>query len=525
MLIKFLKLNKKILVNYKSKKKIALVNRERPMSALQGSIIVSAIANDKKFETIIITDKLYNDLHNVFKSFGFVNFFIVSGLKNYLLNIKITIFSIIKTIFAIFNISILGFNNFINNFSVQNILLGDLIYDSYIRYDKKFLNPKIEIKLIKILFFSIFKVFRLDNFFKKNDIKYLFVQADCYANNETISTRIALKNQTKVFKINTFGRIFLTEAKNYQIFEGYMPLRRYFSPKKINKIISISDKKLIKFFEKRFIGDLKSTYTNPVDLKNANNKTSNYTKKSLIKKLFNNQNNYKKIILFAPHAFADSPHHFGINYIFRDYYEQFTETMNFINENNKQNILWLIRPHPSSKIYGEEEIVKSYIGSGNNNVKFCDNKLIGTKNLIEICDTVVTGRGTVGLEFACFGKKPIVAGSSTYSKFGINIECKNKKNYFKILNEINKIKPLNKKQINLAQKILFYIEMIYPKNISKYSEKYILTGNNKSVLDLLNNNYSQKKSFFNSIFLRSVKNKSFDQDKLYKFYKKNSKYI
>ena len=67
--------------------------------------------------------------------------------------------------------------------------------------------------------------------------------------------------------------------------------------------------------------------------------------------------------------------------------------------------------------------------------------------------------------------------------------------------------------------------MVYPKNISKYSGKYILTGNNKSVLDLLNNNYSQKKSFFNSNFLRSLKNKKFDQDKLYKFYRKNSKYI
>ena len=121
MLSKFLKINKKILVNYKSKKKIALVSRERSMPTIQGSIIVSAIANKKKMDAVIITDKLYEDFYIIFKSFGFINFFIVSGFKNYFLNFKLSILSIIKTIVAIVIICRFGFTKFINEFSVKNI--------------------------------------------------------------------------------------------------------------------------------------------------------------------------------------------------------------------------------------------------------------------------------------------------------------------------------------------------------------------------------------------------------------------
>ena len=523
MLSKFLKINKKILVNYKSKKKIALVSREKSMPTIQGSIIVSAIANKKKLDAVIITDKLYEDLYIIFKSFFFINFYIFSFFKNYFLNFKLSILSIIKTIVAIVIICRFGFTKFINEFSVKNILLGDLIYDSYIRYDKKFIKPSIDIKLIKIIFFSLFKVFRLDLFFKKNDIKYLFVHTDCYANNETISTRIAFNRKIKVFKINSFGRISLTLANKHEIYEGFIPLHRFFSKEKINKIISISDSKLKNFLKKRFIGKLKSTYTNPGDLKNANNNQLIYTKDNLIKRIFKKKKYFDKIVLFAPHAFADAPHHFGLNFLFRDYYEQFSETIKFIKNSKKRNILWLIRPHPSSKNYGEEEIIKKFITTKNSHIKLCDHKLIGTKNLIEICDTVITGRGTIGLEFASFGKKPIIAGSSTYSKFGITIESKTKKNYFKNLEEIIKIKPMNKKQMKLAQKILYYIDSVYPKGISKNSEKYVLEGDEKSILDLLN--YSSSQSFFNSTFLKSLKNNKIDQDKVYKFFNNNAKYI
>ena len=102
MINKFLELNKKILNNYLSQNQIAIVDRARPVSAILSSLIISAIANRKKMNTIIITDNLYKDIIKIYKSFGFNNFFIVSCFKNYISNIFCTILSIIRTIHGIY---------------------------------------------------------------------------------------------------------------------------------------------------------------------------------------------------------------------------------------------------------------------------------------------------------------------------------------------------------------------------------------------------------------------------------------
>ena len=64
----------------------------------------------------------------------------------------------------------------------------------------------------------------------------------------------------------------------------------------------------------------------------------------------------------------------------------------------------------------------------------------------------------MALEFACYGKRSIIAGAATYSGLGFTIESKNKKEYFNKISKILKIKKLSSKETLLAQKTLFYIE-------------------------------------------------------------------
>ena len=40
------------------------------------------------------------------------------------------------------------------------------------------------------------------------------------------------------------------------------------------------------------------------------------------------------------------------------------------------------------------------------NILLCPDK-IPTQKLLNICDVVITGRGTIGIEFACLGKKQL----------------------------------------------------------------------------------------------------------------------
>ena len=113
---------------------------------------------------------------------------------------------------------------------------------------------------------------------------------------------------------------------------------------------------------------------------------------------------------------------------------------------------------------------------------FCSSE-ISIKDLYSLCDTVVTGRGTVGLEFICEGKNCILAGESPYSKkLNLKINYKSKQGYFNQIKNINNLKKVNNKTIWLAKKILFFYESGYHlsnplnhKNIenNKYFKKFI----------------------------------------------------
>ena len=70
--------------------------------------------------------------------------------------------------------------------------------------------------------------------------------------------------------------------------------------------------------------------------------------------------------------------------------------------------------------------------------------IINTKDLLEICDNVITGRGSIGLEFACAGKYPILAGSAAYSKIGFTLDPKNKKHYFNLIKKIGGVMSIFK---------------------------------------------------------------------------------
>ena len=53
--------------------------------------------------------------------------------------------------------------------------------------------------------------------------------------------------------------------------------------------------------------------------------------------------------------------------IFTDYYSHLKETLLFVNqEADTKNILWLVKPHPSSAVYNENGIVERLVKKINN---------------------------------------------------------------------------------------------------------------------------------------------------------------
>ena len=125
------------------------------------------------------------------------------------------------------------------------------------------------------------------------------------------------------------------------------------------------------------------------------------------------------------------------------------------------DILWLIKPHPSSNLYGENGIAESVLQKyKSKNIKLCPK--MNNINLINICDHAITCTGRIALEFACNGKKSIMGGINEISKFNIFENSKNKDQYFNKIKNISNLKTLNKKQKLNAKKNLYYLDNFKP---------------------------------------------------------------
>ena len=217
---------------------------------------------------------------------------------------------------------------------------------------------------------------------------------------------------------------------------------------------------------------------------------------------------YSRLGLFAPHSFSDTNHGMG-KIIFKDYYTHFRETLKIINKDKKT--LWMVKPHPASHYFKEEGLVENEIKKLNyENVFLCPED-ITPKSAIIAADIFVTGRGSIGLESACFGRKAILAGESFYSDLGLTYNPKNIKEYEKLIMKTFDNK-LTKSGIILAEKAfysqafknssitskIFPIQNYININLSSKTIKQEKSGKKSAVDDYLFNLNSRLKN--NSIF-------------------------
>jgi hypothetical protein len=172
-----------------------------------------------------------------------------------------------------------------------------------------------------------------------------------------------------------------------------------------------------------------------------------------------NLKKFERVGFFAPHAFTDSNYSSG-SFLFRNYFEQFKKTLEILKKEKK--IFWFINPHPSSFWHKEKDIIKNYMkDKRSENFIFCPKK-INTYDLLKISDIIITGRGTVGLEAACLGKKAILAGPSIYSALGFTHNPKNLEEYKNLILNKNSNYIISKKKINIAKKAFY--KMVFEKS-------------------------------------------------------------
>ena len=354
----------------------------------------------------------------------------------------------IKLFYFLKGIKLLGLKKpslSLTNFKINNIEIGKNVYESYVRYKNtpipKILNYPFYYFLSKTLYFNDL----INKILMKKKYAYL-VQSE----KQFIPFRVLFQNALKQnIQIYTRSGLRNITIRKYDKFKDKNSNRIAINKKLVNFYYNNHKHKILLNSEVAIKKSLKENMGNEVYqiLNKKNMATKTFKNKEEICKLFN-WNVNDPIVLILSHSLIDGNFLNEWN-LFIDNKEWLTVTLKKIN--NINNINWIIKPHPSENLDDSEintkKVFKKIIKNNKSNIKLYP-KNYSIKNFYQHVKVVITSHGTAGYQYPAFGKPVIVCGDTFYSGHNFNLEPKTKNEYYKLLTNIKKIKPLKKKQID-----------------------------------------------------------------------------
>ena len=194
----------------------------------------------------------------------------------------------------------------------------------------------------------------------------------------------------------------------------------------------------------------------------GNYSASNLSFKFFKKKKFSIPKGKYNLILL--HVFKDSP--FNVidrRRIFVDYFDWIENTLKIIKYSNES---WIIKTHPISKRWGEDQkkilsiLINKVLTKKTKNIQIVNN--VDKDQLFRYAEKIVTFSGTAAIEAIAYNKKPIVICKSNIENISKNILFRPNSisDYNRIL--LNKINlKVTKNQRDLAKTIIYARENVY----------------------------------------------------------------
>jgi hypothetical protein len=327
------------------------------------------------------------------------------------------------------------------NLKIDDILIGDLLYDTYLKsrvtptiniYSKDFRNFYLDF-ICLLLFWT--------DYFKNNKVKIILGVHSVYS--YAVPLRAAIKVGVEAYIVHTNEIIKYSQDNMFgtvHTSSDYKDYKKNFRnlPKKVQqKGLEMSKLKL----QKRFRGAVGVNVNMPYADKSSfsSNKNSLSLKK-----------NDKFKILICTHDFFDSPHIYG-KFLFSDHYEW----LNYLSELSKlTDFEWYIKNHPNYG--GKFQIYQKFtddvvfrIFNNHPKIKILPNNT-SHKNLIkEGIKAVLTCYGSVAIEYAYFSIPSVIAcPASPYLNYKFILNPKTISEYKSTIMELDQIKfKVNKREI------------------------------------------------------------------------------
>ena len=470
--------------------------RNLPSQTLTTGYICAILMKTFGYQPVALSSGNFSKSRQVLSSFGVDIFRNLSLKKISLGRSKMLIIAMIGAfyLFIKFLLSGLSFERFISNAEYQKVLIGDLVYDLYIRNGHYYKNPLSRLdKLFYITFKSVFYICYIQHKFDLSNVRAVVVTSYAYATLSGIMSRIAIAHNIPVIvTTGTFARRITTLDK---LQESVYSIQKK-SMESIQNSINW-ETRVDEYLKNRFSGSIAQH-----DVINSY-RGVHYSRSELLNKIGLSEDDQRPIVFFMPHAFSDACHSSG-PLLFRDYYQFAVKTIQYVK--NLHNVCWIIKPHPSSFMYGEEGIVRDLLTGilNESNIFLCPTDL-NTSSVFEVASTVITGRGTVAIEAAACGINAIMAGRAPWSGYGVCYEPNTREEYFELLDKVPQCQQMNSKLQKKAKQLLYCYLINRHIKSQVVPELQVLPG------DLLSDKWEE---FFRELN-NKLKTKSFEDDEFF----------
>lgn len=307
------------------------------------------------------------------------------------------------------------------NISIDDIVIGNEIYEAYLR---ERIKPTVDINsgdFRKFLLICVKIFFFWQNYFIENNVKAVILSHGLYKYG--IIRSIAINKKIPVY-LPTVRSMFCLK-KSMPL--GIPPFNLY--PRIFNSFNSKQKKSALKWSRDR----LKLRFSGEVGVDmNYSTKSAFHSKTS--KSSILNKNGKIKVLI-AAHCFFDNPNAYGPN-LFVDFFDW----ISFLGEmSNTTNYDWYLKTHPDV-LHGNNRIIKLLLNKYKK-IKLLPSEVSHHQLINDGIDFVLTVYGSVGHEYASFGKTVINAGiNNPHIGYNFNIHAKSVDEYKEIIMNLNKIR-------------------------------------------------------------------------------------
>jgi hypothetical protein len=326
---------------------------------------------------------------------------------------------------------------------VDGIRIGDLIYDDIIRGANQKTVEDLDGRVTRAIAYSIFYYLQYRHLLRSRNYAYYIATHTSYSEYGLLC-RTALARGVKVIETTDIHMSFFEQISNDQLptyHEGVRNVIKSAMPIEAPLRAEMRARAL------HALGDRMNSRVDQIDVKNAYSGRV-YDRQSLSDVLTIDP---EKAIVFVPgHVFSDAPH-LSTGMLHADYYRWLVSTLDIAVRS--EGIAWIIKPHPSSEIYGEVGMVEEMVARlESDHVLLCPPDL-NVKSIQLCADALVTVHGTAGLEFACLGVPVVLAGRPFYAGWGFTIEPGSVAEYEETLLALDRVGPLTDSQIERALEV------------------------------------------------------------------------